>query len=271
VLKAIDRHVDLLQAELSELDRDIDGRSERAPPGRPTQIFWPACRKWAKATLRTLIAELPELGRFDRRKSPPSSASPHQSRERHPRRPQNNRRRAGPVRTALYMAALVTSRSNPIIAAHYRKLRAKEKAAKQALTACIRKLLVILNAILRDRKALEPTRLTTKTVAPDKVRDLRPPIGRCVSPPVSRFNREHPVEIVRWTNCCKIETCGWFGSSREDSFGNDLSRRAMAAVALLNHRRVGLERDVDRRNRIVLRSSALDKPLPIPAQAQCRR
>jgi transposase len=50
------------------------------------------------------------------------------------------------------MAALVTSRSNPVIAAHYQKLRACGKAPKQALTACIRKLLVILNAILRDRK-----------------------------------------------------------------------------------------------------------------------
>jgi transposase len=42
--------------------------------------------------------------------------------------------------------------ANPVIAAHYQKLRAAGKAAKQPLTACIRKLLVILNAILRDRK-----------------------------------------------------------------------------------------------------------------------
>jgi hypothetical protein len=43
VLKAIDRHVDVLQAELSELDRDIDGAIRKAPPGRPTPTFWPAC------------------------------------------------------------------------------------------------------------------------------------------------------------------------------------------------------------------------------------
>jgi transposase len=42
--------------------------------------------------------------------------------------------------------------ANPVIAAHYQKLRAAGKAATQPLTACIRKLLVILNAILRDRK-----------------------------------------------------------------------------------------------------------------------
>jgi len=60
------------------------------------------------------------------------------------------------VRTALFMAALVASRKNPIIAPYYEKLRAAGKTAKQALTACIRKLIVILNAILRDRKPWQP-------------------------------------------------------------------------------------------------------------------
>ena len=60
------------------------------------------------------------------------------------------------VRAALFMAALVASRANPVIAAHYKKLRAVGKTGKQALTACMRKLLVILNAILRDRKPWQP-------------------------------------------------------------------------------------------------------------------
>jgi transposase len=50
------------------------------------------------------------------------------------------------------MAALLASRANPVIAAHYKKLRTAGKTGKQALVACMRKLLVILNAILRDRK-----------------------------------------------------------------------------------------------------------------------
>ena len=54
------------------------------------------------------------------------------------------------------MATLVASRGNPVIAAHYRKLRATGKTGKQALVACMRKLLVILNAILRDRKPWQP-------------------------------------------------------------------------------------------------------------------
>ena len=70
------------------------------------------------------------------------------------------------LRAALYMAALVAGRANPVIAAHYKKLRAAGKPAKQALVACMRKLLVILDAILREQKAMA-NRLTHKTVAQD--------------------------------------------------------------------------------------------------------
>jgi transposase len=56
------------------------------------------------------------------------------------------------VRAALFMATLAASRANPVITAHYKKLRAAGKTRKQAFAACMRKLLVLLNAILRDRK-----------------------------------------------------------------------------------------------------------------------
>ena len=137
VLKAIDRHVDLLQAELSDLDRDIDGAIRKSPAWQADADLLASVPGVGKATLRTLIAELPELGRLDRRKIASLKTI------------------AGgraPVRTALYMAALVASRANPVIAPYYQKLRASGKSGKQALVACIRKLLVILNAIMRDRK-----------------------------------------------------------------------------------------------------------------------
>ena len=56
------------------------------------------------------------------------------------------------VRCVLYMATLVASRHNPVIRAFYQRLVAAGKAKKLALTAAMRKLLVILNAILRDRQ-----------------------------------------------------------------------------------------------------------------------
>ena len=151
VLKAIDRHVDLLQAELSELDRDIDGAIRKSAAWQADADLLASVPGVGKATLRTLIAELPELGRLDRRKIAALVGAINRDSGAHRGRKTIAGGRA-PVRTALYMAALVASRSNPVIAAHYQKLRANGKAAKQALTACIRKLLIILNAILRDRK-----------------------------------------------------------------------------------------------------------------------
>ena len=68
VLKAIDRHVDLLQAELSDLDRDIDGAIRKSPAWQADADLLASVPGVGKATLRTLIAELPELGRLDRRK-----------------------------------------------------------------------------------------------------------------------------------------------------------------------------------------------------------
>jgi len=153
VLKAIDRHVELLQAELSDLDREIDGAIRNSPAWQADADLLASVPGISKATLRTLIAELPELGRLDRRKIAALVGAAPINRDSGVWR--GRKAIAGgraPVRTALYMAALVASHANPLIAPYYQKLRASGKAAKQALTACIRKLLVILNAILRDRK-----------------------------------------------------------------------------------------------------------------------
>ena len=69
------------------------------------------------------------------------------------------------MRAVLYMAALVATRRNPVIRAFYQRLCQAGKAKKLALTACMRKLLTILNAILRTRTAWESTRKSAE-VAP---------------------------------------------------------------------------------------------------------
>ena len=68
-----------------------------------------------------------------------------------------------PVRAALYMAALVASKCNPVIRAFYLRLRAAGTPAKVALTACMRKLLIILNAIARSGIPWNPTRSLART------------------------------------------------------------------------------------------------------------
>lgn len=100
----------------------------------------------------SLLAQLPELGHLNRRQigalvgvAPMADDSGHR---RGPRRIRGGRYE---LRRVLYMATLSATRSNPVIQAFYQRLRRAGKPAKVAIVACIRKLLVILNAMLRTR------------------------------------------------------------------------------------------------------------------------
>jgi transposase len=106
---------------------------------------------------RTLLAELPELGLASRHEivalSGVAPISRDSGRFRGKRRIQGGRVE---VRAPLYMATLVAIRHNPVIRPFYRRLRDAGKPAKVALVACMRKLLTMLNAMLRDRRAWAP-------------------------------------------------------------------------------------------------------------------
>jgi len=111
----------------------------------------------------TLIAELPELGRLTRREiaalvgvAPLNRDS---GQHRGHRRIWGGRSR---VRRLLYMSVVVGIRHNPVISAQYQHLLDAGKAKKVAITACMRKLLVILNAMLRDNKDWSPPQITQR-------------------------------------------------------------------------------------------------------------
>ena len=157
VIRAIERHLALLQAELSELEGDIDDAIRKSPAWQADADLLVSVPGVGKVTLRTLIAELPELGHLNRRKIAALVGVAPINRDSGTLRGRRTIAGGRPaVRTALYMAALVASRANPVIAAYYAKLRAAGKTGKQALVACMRRLVVILNAILRDRKPWQP-------------------------------------------------------------------------------------------------------------------
>jgi transposase len=104
-------------------------------------------------TIAVLIAELPELGHLSNRaigKLVGVAPLNHDSGMHHGKRSTSGGRAA--VRTALYMPTLVAVRHNPVIRAFYQRLVTAGKAKKVALVACMRKLLVILNAIVRSGK-----------------------------------------------------------------------------------------------------------------------
>lgn len=157
IRKAIARHLALLQEELSEIDRDIDAAIRACPVWLEDAGLMTSVPGVGPGLARTLVAELPELGKLDRRKiAALAGLAPfnHDSGKMKGKRAIGGGRPV--VRTALFMATLVACRHNPVIKAYWDKLRAAGKLPKQALVACMRKLLVILNAMLRDRKPWSP-------------------------------------------------------------------------------------------------------------------
>ncbi len=153
LLKGVDRILALLQKELSDLERDIDQAVRGTPAWREKDELLQSVPGVGSEVSSMLIAELPELGTLTRRKiAALAGVAPmaDDSGKHHGRRHIQGGR--AQVRSGLYMAALVAARHNPILAAFYQRLRAKGKTPKQALTACMRKLLVILNAIIRDNR-----------------------------------------------------------------------------------------------------------------------
>lgn len=141
-----------LQAQLRAIDSEIDDAVRGSPAWRDTEDLLTSVPGIGQRIARTLIAELPELGRLDRRKLAALAGLAPFNRDsgtRHGRRCIAGGRST--VRSALYMAVLVAIRRNLPLAQTYHRLRDGGKPAKVAIVACMRKLLAILNAILRDK------------------------------------------------------------------------------------------------------------------------
>jgi transposase len=147
----IERHLAWLEAELSDLDQTLHDQVQASPVWREREQLLRSVPGIGPTTALTLLAELPELGRLDRKAIAalvgvaPLSCESGTWRGR--RIVWGGRAR---VRTALYMAALVACRFNPLIAPFYARLCAAGKPKKVALVACMHKLLTILNALVRQ-------------------------------------------------------------------------------------------------------------------------
>jgi transposase len=140
-----------LEAERARIDRALDKLIGTSPLWRAKENLLKSVPGIGDVVARTLIAELPELGQVDRHQiAALAGVAPinrDSGRFRGQRRIQGGRVL---VRAPLYMACLVAIRHNPPLRAFYRRLRAANKPARLALVAVMRKLLTILNAIVRD-------------------------------------------------------------------------------------------------------------------------
>jgi transposase len=152
VRRTIEATLATLLAQLAELDREIDDTLRGSPAWREAEDLLTSVPGVGGITARTLIAELPELGSLDRRCLAALVGVAPINRDSGQWR--GHRAIAGgrtAVRNVLYMATLAAIRWNPVLKAHYAQLVARGRPKKVALIACLRRLLGILNAILRSR------------------------------------------------------------------------------------------------------------------------
>jgi transposase len=155
--KSIYEHVKWLRRQLREADDELDKHLRSSPVWREKDDLLRSVPGVGPVLSRTLLAELPELGTLDRRQIAALVGVAPLNRDSGTSRGQRSiwGGRAN-VRSALYMSALVATRHNPVIRAVYERLLTAGKTKKLALVACMRKLIVILNAIVRDRRRWLP-------------------------------------------------------------------------------------------------------------------
>lgn len=154
VRPSIDEHIRWLKRRLAAIDHDLDTTIQRSPVWRVKDDLLRSVPGVGPVVSRTLLGDLPELGTLDHKQLAalvgvaPLARDSGLSRGR--RLVYGGRAK---VRAALYMAALVAVRYNPVLRAFYTRLLQAGKAKKVALTACMHKLLIILNAMLRSGQA----------------------------------------------------------------------------------------------------------------------
>lgn len=162
VRKSVKAHLRWLEVELKRADKDLDQGIRQSPIWQENEDLLRSVPSIGPVVSRTLLAELPELGRLNRKQIAALVGIAPLNRDSGTFR---GRRSIwggrATVRAALYMAALVASRRNPVIRVFYKRLREAGKAPKVALVACMRKLLTILNAMIKHKTRWSETNLQT--------------------------------------------------------------------------------------------------------------
>lgn len=157
VRKGIEEHIAWLQESLRDIDRDMDDQIKGSPVWKEKADLLRSFKGIGPVISRALLSDLPELG----------AVGPKQIAALVGVAPLNcdsGKRRGkmmiwggrGHLRALLYMAAVNAIRFNPVIKSFYERLIGAGKRRKQALVACMRKILVILNAMMRTRSSWDP-------------------------------------------------------------------------------------------------------------------
>lgn len=157
VRKGIEEHIAWLQESLREIDRDMDDQIKGSPVWKEKADLLQSFKGIGPVISRALLSDLPELGEVGPKQIAALVGVA-------PLNCDSGKRRGkmmiwggrGHLRALLYMAAVNAIRFNPVIKSFYERLIGAGKRRKQALVACMRKILVILNAMLRTRSSWDP-------------------------------------------------------------------------------------------------------------------
>jgi len=152
VKKSLRESVRFYERLLADVDRQVGEHIERSPLWRAREDLLRSFKGVGPVSSRTLIGDLPELGTLDRKRIAALVGVAPLARDSGKRKGT----RAifggrGQVRAALYMVAITAIRANDPIRQFYQRLRAAGKPAKVAIVACMRKILIILNAMVRTQ------------------------------------------------------------------------------------------------------------------------
>ena len=160
--RLIQEHILWLKQQIDDLDKDIGELIRSSPIWRAQEDLLRSVPGVGRVLSCTLLTHLPELGSLNRGQVAALVGVAPLNRDsgafRGKRSVWGGR---SAIRSALYMAALVASQHNPVIKAFYHRLRAAGKPAKVALTACMRKLLLILNSMLKRGTQWGPPHMHT--------------------------------------------------------------------------------------------------------------
>ena len=158
VRNSVAKHVRWLEREVDGVDDDLRGAIRESAVWRAKDDLLRGVPGVGRVLATTLLADLPELGQLSRREIAALVGVAPLNRDSGKHRGERSvwGGRAA-VRTALYMGALAAVRSNPPVKALYERLVGKGKPKKVALVACMRKLLVTCNAVVRDGQAWSPS------------------------------------------------------------------------------------------------------------------
>jgi len=153
-LKAdIQRVIDHLQRQLEKVDKQLNLLVEKEEAWRQKRTILLSMPGIGPVVVNTLLGDLPELGALTNKQiAALTGVAPYNRDSGSLRGKRRIRGGRSTVRTTLFMAVLTSVQHNPVIKHFYQRLVAAGKHKKVALTACIRKMVIMLNAMIRDGK-----------------------------------------------------------------------------------------------------------------------